>query len=915
MPDAHYYLTFSAGVIKDLAHNPLPAISQRNAMDFSMASLDTQAPQVLANDGQRVIAIDTSLMLMNFNESIHLGQGKIELHQADDHSVVEAFVNGIGSKGGFVLNWDGSLDLHTAQPLSPSAHYYLTFTGDAIADVAGNYVAALSDPEALAFTVPNLGNIPITTSTADKTGPSITSTAVQQDFLNQQLVLGFNEEVALGNGKIELHKAADGSVVEVFRNMSGSQGGNATPSKASLILTLAKELQPDTEYYLTIAADGVKDLAGNSFAGAEDSKALRFVSLAKDVNAPVLVEQYVYNSSYLVLSGTTLALQFDEKVQLNKGEIQLHKASDGSLVESFTQGMGSADGFITASKNSLNLTTYANLQAGEDYYLTLDEQAVSDKQGNAISKVSDAQTFKFTAPATISANEIVSEPLVLVSQYWDNQLGVMRSADLSISFNNEIQLGAGAIVLHNADTGAIVETFTQGVGSAGGRASVNFWDLQINPGLDFAPATQYYITLDNNAVLNKAGGAFSGFSDHDTLNFFSAGIDKTPPALGWQFSPMDNSTNVPVDMSISLSFTEPMRIGTGAVTLHRSADHSVVESFSNGVGSAGGKLSLAGYNESSVVLDPAQPLLPGTQYYLTIDATALTDEAGNAFQGFTDPTIYNFMTVVNPVDSKAPQLSGGLPADMQVMFKGLDLYLNFNENVQLGQGVIELHQRSDGHVVESFSHGVGSAGGSLTSSKAQVALHLASTDLLPETQYYVTVAADAISDQAGNAFKGISDNNTLNFTTALPDTLAPELLSTFTPDNQTHVPTDANFSLIFNENIKLANGAIELHQSSNGKVVESFNHGVGSAGGQIAAVGSSLSINPGQDLALGSHYYFTVAADAITDQAGNAYAGFSDPNQFNFKTTANAIAFNTPYPAGELNDIGFVGVPEFSPLM
>jgi len=44
-------------------------------------------------------------------------------------------------------------------------------------------------------------------------------------------------------------------------------------------------------------------------------------------------------------------------------------------------------------------------------------------------------------------------------------------------------------------------------------------------------------------------------------------------------------------------------------------------------------------------------------------------------------------------------------------------------------------------------------------------------DLIPNTQYHVTMANDVIRDTAGNSFSGISDQTTLNFTTIASDPL------------------------------------------------------------------------------------------------------------------------------------------------
>ena len=78
----------------------------------------------------------------------------------------------------------------------------------------------------------------------------------------------------------------------------------------------------------------------------------------------------------------------------------------------------------------------------------------------------------------------------------------------------------------------------------------------------------------------------------------------------------------------------------------------------------------------------------------------------------------------------------------------------------LGTGAIELH-RADGTLVESFD---ASTGAHLTASGSTLTIN-PSADLSFSTGYYLTLASTAVLDPSGNAFAGIADSTTLNFTT------------------------------------------------------------------------------------------------------------------------------------------------------
>ena len=85
---------------------------------------------------------------------------------------------------------------------------------------------------------------------------------------------------------------------------------------------------------------------------------------------------------------------------------------------------------------------------------------------------------------------------------------------------------------------------------------------------------------------------------------------------------------------------------------------------------------------------------------------------------------------------------------------------------------------------------------------------------------------------------------------------------------------------------------------ADGTVVESFNvaTGVGSQGGTLGISGSTITLNPANDLATASGYYVTVDATAVADAAGNTYAGIADATTFNFTTAAGAPAADTTKP-------------------
>ena len=75
------------------------------------------------------------------------------------------------------------------------------------------------------------------------------------------------------------------------------------------------------------------------------------------------------------------------------------------------------------------------------------------------------------------------------------------------------------------------------------------------------------------------------------------------------------------------------------------------------------------------------------------------------------------------------------------------------------------------------------------------------------------------------------------------------------------------------EAITRGTGTIEIRSgSAAGPVVESFN---AATSGQVSVSGSTLTIDPTNNLAAGTQYFVVLPSGAVRDIVGNAYAGTS----------------------------------------
>ena len=109
-------------------------------------------------------------------------------------------------------------------------------------------------------------------------------------------------------------------------------------------------------------------------------------------------------------------------------------------------------------------------------------------------------------------------------------------------------------------------------------------------------------------------------------------VDITGPSL-LKSNPAGEATEFPINSNLSLSFNELIKAGTGNITIKKTSDDGVFQVFD--------VTSDVSISDSSLFLNPSSDFALGTSYYLLVDATAITDTAGNAFAGISNKTTLN----------------------------------------------------------------------------------------------------------------------------------------------------------------------------------------------------------------------------------------------------------------------------------
>ncbi|MGY2046542.1 Ig-like domain-containing protein [Methylobacterium sp. JK268] len=140
---------------------------------------------------------------------------------------------------------------------------------------------------------------------------------------------------------------------------------------------------------------------------------------------------------------------------------------------------------------------------------------------------------------------------------------------------------------------------------------------------------------------------------------------------------------------------------------------------------------------------------------------------------------------------------------------------------------------------------------------------------------------------------------------AAADTTPPTLVATSPADDATGTAADGAIVLTFSEAVKAGSGSITLTDGAGDTRT------LATDDPQLRFSGSTLTIAPSTGLRAGATYHLTIPAGAVTDLAGNAYAGLAS-GALDFTTAAAAAASLSIAAADAVKAEGDAGTTAFT---
>jgi hypothetical protein len=338
-----------------------------------------------------------------------------------------------------------------------------------------------------------------------------------------------------------------------------------------------------------------------------------------DTNAPVIASLSPTNNATDVPLTADFVATFDKDIVPWTGNVILTNLTDASAVV-----LPVTNAEITINGAVLTINPGPTLTLGHEYAVLMDATAIRSKAGTYFAGIASTSTWRFTA-----SSADVTPPLLSSLDPANGESSVPVATNLTASFNeNVILLPGGTITITNLTDGtAGVITLPDAQVTAAGA------DVTINPAANLDWGKTYAVLMDGNAVADVYTNAFAGIASTSTWHFTT---DAKPYVTA--LSPTNGASGVNAATDLRVTFSENVALVNGGtiVITNLTAGTATTITLPNSQVTVSGAV---------VTIDPSADLAVGSQIAVLIGPTAITDTAGNPFDGITSPATWNFTTL------------------------------------------------------------------------------------------------------------------------------------------------------------------------------------------------------------------------------------------------------------------------------
>ncbi|RKD87812.1 Ig-like domain-containing protein [Mangrovibacterium diazotrophicum] len=438
---------------------------------------------------------------------------------------------------------------------------------------------------------------------------------------------------------------------------------------------------------------------------------------------------------------------------------------------------------------------------------------------------------------------------------------ILTDDQLKLDFTEPVTAGTGSVLIYTWN-GILVQT----IDASTLTTDPSDDSIIIIGGVSGLTVGQdYYVIVEPGAIQDLNGNLFAGVDEEDDWSF-TLEADQIPDVIS--YSP--TGSNVSLTSDLMIQFDLPVVLGSaGTVTLYL-ADGTAVQTLD--VVADAMYFSIVG---NKVYID-INSLTESTAYKVSVDAGAFQSSAGESAAAISSDD-WQFETESNQdlllVSLTPPDNSVDVPLDQIYQ-------MEFNQGVQAGTGVFELHQ-ADSQNTTIATLSADDARISISGNTVSVNL----TGLTEEgVEYYIIVYPDFVQNTSltPESFAGILKVFNWNFTIVSEKT-APEVL--LLSPTGTIADNHPNLVMTFNEAVELSSTGGYAYIYEEGSTTPTLTIELTSdmfSNNEVNIVYDANELGGG--LATGTNYYVLVDAGAIQDVNGNAFAGITTSTEWTFTT-------------------------------
>ncbi|WP_394807367.1 Ig-like domain-containing protein [Nitrosomonas sp.] len=375
IPNTQYNVTMASGVVIDTAGNPFSGISDQTTLNYMTIASN---PLLTWNSwgsssvlfGPQEFKIDDTFKLY-FDEEVVPGSGNIIISNGSDTCAIA--INDASQ----VTYADDSHRVVSIDPLEgliPNTTYSVQIANDIIRDTDGNSYAGTSAATPLNYT-------PVASN------PLLVWSNPQDDStlkIDDNIVLYFDEEVAVGSGDIVISNDSDTRTVAINDTnqvtFSNSKTGN------TVTINPTADLIPNTTYSIQMGSEVITDASGNAYA---NSDTLNLTTLG---SKPLLIGSDPSDESLIGIDNN-ISLFFFKEIVAGNGNIIIYNESDirSISISDPNQVIYADDSHRTVSINPLE-----ELIPNTTYSIQMDSGVIMDTEGNPYDGIYDETTLNFT---------------------------------------------------------------------------------------------------------------------------------------------------------------------------------------------------------------------------------------------------------------------------------------------------------------------------------------------------------------------------------------------------------------------------------------------------------------------------------------------------------------------------------------